>query len=212
MLDTWDRPSNLPRIMADEDSRREGPTRTFALRGVYGGRSVLVTGAASFIGSHLVERLLELGADVFAVDDFSSGRRENLIRLDPDRILELDLADRAATLASLPPCEYVFHLAAVHGGRGFIDRFGDQVLVNLVIDNAVFEACRLAGTRRLVYASSACVYPTTLQAREADRSLLREEQAGFHTRGAAFADGPYGWCKLMGELQLEQIAERAGFT
>src|SRR5712692_7373767 len=107
---------------ANETSPGEGDLpRT--LEPAYAGRSVLVTGGASFIGSHLVDRLLELGADVVIADDFSSGRRENLAALGTDRIIQLDLADRAATLANLPQCEYVFHLAAVHGGRGFIENF-----------------------------------------------------------------------------------------
>jgi UDP-glucose 4-epimerase len=178
----------------------------------YAGRSVLVTGGASFIGSHLVDRLLDLEAAVVVVDDFSSGRRENLARLPEDRIVVHDLADRAATLAELPQCEYVFHLAAVHGGRGFIEHVPDEILVNLVIDNAVFEACRRGGTRRLVYASSACVYPTVLQSSETDRLLLSEHDAGFVRPGCAFADGAYGWCKLMGEFQLEQVVRRAPFS
>ena len=64
----------------------------------YRGRSVLVTGGASFIGSHLVDRLLELGADVSVVDDLSSGRRNNLPGLSDERLVNLDLADRARTL------------------------------------------------------------------------------------------------------------------
>jgi nucleoside-diphosphate-sugar epimerase len=178
----------------------------------YAGRSVLVTGGASFIGSHLVEQLVEFGADVVVVDDFSSGKREYLASLGDDRIVELDLTDRVATLAELPRCELAFHLAAVHGGRGFIEGFPDRILVNLAIDNAVYDACRLAGTRRVVYASSACVYPTVLQASEAACPMLAEHQAGFDRPGDAFAEGAYGWCKLMGEFQLEQIARSAGFT
>jgi nucleoside-diphosphate-sugar epimerase len=178
----------------------------------YGDRSVLVTGGASFIGSHLVERLVEHGADVVVVDDFSSGKREYLTTLGDERIIELDLSDRAATLAGLPGCELVFHLAAVHGGRGFIEGFPDRILVNLAIDNAVYEASRLRGTRRVVYASSACVYPSVLQASERDCPMLAEHQAGFDRPGDAFADGAYGWCKLMGEFQLDQVARSAGFT
>src|SRR2546428_7768799 len=168
------------------------------LEPAYAGRSVLVTGGASFIGSHLVDQLLDLHADVVVVDDFSSGTRENLARLGDARIVTIDLADRISPLVDLPRCECVFHLAAVHGGRGFIESSPDQVLVNLAIDNAVFEACRLAGTKRLVYASSACVYPTVLQASVARRSLLGEHEAGFDRPGGAFPDGSYGWGTLMG--------------
>jgi nucleoside-diphosphate-sugar epimerase len=191
---------------------RKGDTDPEDVGRAYAGRSVLVTGGASFIGSHLVERLLDRGADVVVVDDFSSGRREYLASLTSDRIVELDLADRTATLSGLPHCELVFHLAAVHGGRGFIEGFPDQILVNLAIDNAVYEACRRAKTRRVVYASSACVYPTVLQSSAEDCPMLAEHEAGFDRPGDAFAEGAYGWCKLIGEFQLEQIARSAGFS
>lgn len=185
---------------------------TESLRSAYESRCVLVTGGASFIGSHLVEQLLDLSADVVVVDDFSSGKRENLSALAPDRVVELDLADRVATFSDLPACEIVFHLAAVHGGRGFIDTYPEQVLVNLAIDNNVYTACLRAGTRHVVHASSACVYPTTLQAEATSRHLLSETEAGFDEPGKAYSDGAYGWGKLMGEFQLEQFAKRGPMT
>lgn len=177
----------------------------------YRGRTVLVTGGASFIGSHLVDRLQEVDADVYIVDDFSSGRREYVQTLADDRIIEFDLADRTETLKRFPECEYVFHLAAVHGGRGFIDTFPDQVLVNLAIDNNVYTAAVRAGCRHMVNASSACVYPTTLQADASSRHLLAESEAGFLVPGQAFADGAYGWAKLMGEYQAWQFALQSRF-
>jgi nucleoside-diphosphate-sugar epimerase len=177
----------------------------------YRDRTVLVTGGASFIGSHLVDRLLDLGADVYIIDDFSSGRRENVPLLADERIIELDLANRELTVESFPDCEYVFHLAAVHGGRGFIDTFPDQVLVNLAIDNNVYTAAARAGCRHVIHASSACVYPTTLQADTSSRHLLAESEAGFLVPGQAFADGAYGWGKLMGEYQAWQFALQSRF-
>jgi nucleoside-diphosphate-sugar epimerase len=177
----------------------------------YRDRAVLVTGGASFIGSHLVDRLLDAGAEVHIVDDFSSGKRENVSSLREDHIVEIDLADRERTLERFPECEYVFHLAAVHGGRGFIDTFPDQVLVNLAIDNNVYTAAMQAGSRHVINASSACVYPTTLQADTSSRHLLAESEAGFLIPGQAFADGAYGWAKLMGEYQAWQFALQSRF-
>lgn len=177
----------------------------------YAGRTVLVTGGASFIGSHLVDRLSDAGAEVYIIDDFSSGRREYVETLPADRILEFDLADRTLTLERFPSCDYVFHLAAVHGGRGFIDTFPDQVLVNLAIDNNVYTAAARAGASHVVHASSACVYPTTLQADASSRHLLAESEAGFLVPGQAFADGAYGWGKLMGEYQAWQFALQSRF-
>jgi UDP-glucose 4-epimerase len=177
----------------------------------YRDRTVLVTGGASFIGSHLVDRLLDAGAEVHVVDDFSSGRRGNVASLPEERIVEVDLADRTLTLERFPECEYVFHLAAVHGGRGFIDTFPDQVLVNLAIDNNVYTAAERAGTRHVIHASSACVYPVTLQAEAFSRHLLAESEAGFLVPGQAFADGAYGWAKLMGEYQAWQFGLQSRF-
>jgi len=184
---------------------------TIDFESAYSGREVVVTGGASFIGSHLVERLLEAGADVWVIDDFSSGRRENLGSLEPGRVIELDLADRSAALAEFPEAEYVFHLAAIHGGRGFIDTFPDQVLVNLAIDNNTYSAAAARGVRRIVHASSACVYPVTLQAETTSRHLLQEGEAGFDVPGKAFPDGAYGWAKIMGEYQLAQFALQGRF-
>jgi nucleoside-diphosphate-sugar epimerase len=181
------------------------------IEAAYRGRTVLLTGGASFIGSHLVDRLLDVGAEVHVIDDFSSGRRENIPLLAEDRISKLDLADRVLTLERFPECEYVFHLAAVHGGRGFIDTFPDQLLVNLAIDNNVYTAAARAGSRHVIHASSACVYPTTLQADASRRHLLAEAEAGFLEPGQAFADGAYGWAKLMGEYQATQFALRSRF-
>ncbi len=177
----------------------------------YKNRTVLVTGGASFIGSHLVDRLLEADADVYVIDDFSSGRREHIQTLPDERIVEVDLANREVTLERFPECEYVFHLAAVHGGRGFIDTFPDQVLVNLAIDNNVYAAAARVSSRHVIHASSACVYPTTLQADASSRHLLAESEAGFLVPGQAFPDGAYGWAKLMGEYQAWQFALQSRF-
>lgn len=172
----------------------------------YAGRSVLVTGGASFIGSHLVEQLVLLGADVFVVDDLSSGKLEYIEHVLPSsRIIVFDLADRVRTVAELPHCEYVFHLAAVHGGRGFIDTFPERVLVNLAIDNNVYAAAAEHGARCIVHASSACVYPIGLQESTSSRHLLAEAEAGFDEPQHSFPDGAYGWAKLMGEYQLERF-------
>lgn len=182
------------------------------LESAYSGRTVVVTGGASFIGSHLVDALSALGALVFVVDDFSSGKRENLGEFPAARISEIDLADRNHTLSSFPEGEIVFHLAAVHGGRGFIETYPHELLVNFAIDNNVYSAARAGNARRIVHASSACVYPVTLQASTSDRYLLAEADAGFDLPGQAFADGAYGWTKLLGEYQLMQFAEHCPLT
>ncbi len=181
------------------------------LRRFFEGRPTLVTGGASFIGSHLVELLVASGANVRVADDLSSGRLANLEAVRPAiEFLELDLrrpenARRAAEGASV-----VFHLAACHGGRGYIETHPVECSANMALDQTVFSEAVAAGARTLVFASSACVYPTNLQESADDRRLLVEGDAGFEEPGKAFADGEYGWAKLMGELQLRAFAKQYG--
>jgi UDP-glucose 4-epimerase len=82
----------------------------------------------------------------------------------------------------------------------------------MLLDHTVFATAAAAGVAKIVYASSACVYPTSLQNDKHSRSLLREEDANFEEPGKAFADGEYGWAKLMGELQLRAFCKQYGVS
>jgi nucleoside-diphosphate-sugar epimerase len=167
------------------------------------GRRVLVTGGASFIGSHLVDRLVDAGARVRVADDLSSGRLENLAEsIESVEFLLGDLRDREFARGAVSGQEVVFHLAAAHGGRGYIDTHPADCASNLVLDGTVIDEAWRAGVERVCFASSACVYPVNLQERpRAGRTvLLREEWADPFVAGAAAAE--YGWAKLMGEMTL----------
>ena len=86
------------------------------------GVPVLVTGGASFIGSHLVDSLVKLGAKVRVADDLSSGRLANLeLSIEQIEFREGDLRERSFAREVVQDQQVVFHLAACHGGRGFID-------------------------------------------------------------------------------------------
>ncbi len=177
----------------------------------YARERVLVTGGASFIGSHLVEMLVAHGAEVTVADDFSSGSREHLASVNGEiEVLEGDLRDPVFAERAANRAQTVFHLAALHGGRGYIDTHPVECTSNMLLDHVVFESCVAAGAQRIVHASSACVYPTDLQEDDARRILLREEDANFDEPGKAFADGEYGWAKLMGELQLRAFHSQYG--
>lgn len=178
------------------------------LRSSYDGRRVLVTGGASFIGSHLVELLVALGAAVVVVDDLSSGRIEHLAScVDRVDIRLGDARDAAVLGPALDGVDTVFHLAARHGGRGYIDDHPVACIGNAALDHDVFRAAAHAGARHLVFTSSACVYPVDGGQEPDELVALREEEAGPDERGAAFADGEYGWAKLYGELQLRAFAK-----
>lgn len=175
------------------------------LRKAFSGSSVTVTGGASFIGSHLVDALLEMDASVTVIDDFSSGKRSNLTPQPGLTITEGDLRDREFTNSAVPECDVVFHLAAIHGGRGFIESQQQAMLSNLSIDNNLFSAATKARAGTVVHASSACAYPIGLQAREDVLLLLSEDQASMEMPEKSFPDGVYGWIKLIGEYQLENM-------
>jgi len=167
---------------------------------------VLVTGGASFIGSHLVEDLVAEGADVRVADDFSSGEMENLEEIkDQIEVLEgnlkhWDFADEASE-----DIDTVFHLAADHGGRGYISQYPANCATNMALDNIVYETAAKNGVDRICFASSACTYPTDIQQ---ERQRLREDMVSFEERGGAYADEVYGWAKLMGERSLQAYNEQ----
>lgn len=174
---------------------------------------VLVTGGASFIGSHLVDRLVELGAQVRVADDLSSGRLDNLAAsIDRVDFRQGDLRERAFARSALDGCRVVFHLAACHGGRGFIDTHPADCATNMVLDGVVFDEAHRAGVERVCFASSACVYPVQLQVAPTTGNTvyLREEWADPFKDGGASSDGEYGWAKLMGEMTLRAYAKQYG--
>ena len=175
----------------------------------WNGMTVVVTGGASFIGSHLVERLSELGAGVTVLDDFSSGRMENL-RSCKDRIeiRRTNLREYSEARAAIPERALVFQLAAEHGGRAFIDTHPFECWSNITLDQIVFRAAYDRNCRKIVYASSACVYPPGLQDK-GKRVWLKEEDAGFYG-SRRDADGEYGWAKLIGEAALQSLVRQRG--
>ncbi len=176
-------------------------------------RSVLVTGGASFIGSHLVDQLVGLGAKIRVADDLSSGKLENLRESSGSiEFCEGDLRVRDFTRQVMTGMEVVFHLAACHGGRGFIDTHPADCASNLVLDGVVFDEAWRARVNRICFASSACVYPTNLQVAPANGKAvnLKEEWANPFEAGCAAADGEYGWAKLMGEMSLRAYRKQYG--
>ena len=175
---------------------------------------VLVTGGASFIGSHMVDNLVELGAKVTVIDNLTSGKLENLTKSSKKikfvkKDLEYIQKDEIKNL--FKDQEKVFHLAAVHGGRGYIATHPADVNSNFSIDHHVLEACSDCGVKNIVFASTACVYPTKLQAKIGSNYKLREEDANpFNLDGNMSADIEYGWGKLMTEMQLISFNKQYG--
>ena len=174
----------------------------------YRDKRVLVTGGASFIGSSLVELLCGFGAKVSVIDDLSSGKVENFHDVHAINFIQGDLRNRDFANSNIVNFQIVFHLAAIHGGRGFIETYKQEMLVNLVLDNNVFSSAAKNGAEMIIHASSACAYPITLQEHQEDRHLLQEDEASMDLPETSFADGVYGWTKLIGEFQLQNHCSR----
>jgi UDP-N-acetylglucosamine 4-epimerase len=138
-----------------EQSLREKPRRW------------LVTGAAGFIGSHLVERLLELDQSVLGLDNFATGKRENLAQVRKAvgnarwkrfRLLEGDIRSRATCRDACTGADLVLHQAALGSVPASLDDPLAAHDANVTGFVNVLQAARDAGAKRLVYASSSAVY------------------------------------------------------
>lgn len=161
------------------------------------GMRVLVTGGAGFIGSFLVDKLVELGAETVVVDDLSRGRMENLSHaINKIRFVRGDLRDPTVAEEACNGIEICFHLASIVGGvkRMTVNQAMSAVIPT--VDRNVLEACRKRDVRRVLYTSTACVYPTFLQTRGCVGMALKEDEAW--SKGA-MPESIYGWAKLFGE-------------
>jgi len=123
---------------------------------------VLVTGGGGFIGSHIVARLLSLGHGVRVLDDFSTGRRENLTEVkDRIEIIEGDLRDLDTVRRAVAGTTWVFHQAALPSVARSVE---DPLLtdaVNVQGTLHVLLAARDARVRRVIYAASSSAYGDT---------------------------------------------------
>jgi len=126
------------------------------------GRRALVTGGAGFIGSHLTDALLARGWSVRVLDDFSSGRRENLApaagRIE---LVEGDFSDPEVAARAVAGAEVVFHQGAVPSVPRSVAEPVRTNRVNVDGTLLVLEAARQAGVRRVVYAASSSAYGDT---------------------------------------------------
>jgi UDP-glucose 4-epimerase len=122
----------------------------------------LVTGGAGFIGSHLVEELLQRGDTVRVLDNFSTGSHENLEPFQQDlEILEGDLRDEGTVKAAVRDVELVFHLAAFISVPRSMSDPGTCFAINVGGTVALLEAARKSGARKVVLSSSTAVYGDT---------------------------------------------------
>lgn len=124
-------------------------------------QQTVVTGGAGFIGSHLVERLLGDGHRVTVVDNFATGRKENLagFRDHPNLIVQqVDVADFEALRPIMEGKDWVFHLAGLADIVPSIQRPLDYHAANVDGTISVVESARLGGVKRVLYAASSTCY------------------------------------------------------
>lgn len=170
-----------------------------ALHGsAFDGVKVAVTGGAGFIGSHLVEALIDLGAQVAVIDDLSGGDTANFdsfrqragSRL---RFVSATILDRAALLGVMEGCRYVFHQAAL----GSVPRSVEQPMlfheVNATGTANVLEAARQLGVQRVMFAASSSAYGDT-------ETLPKVEEMPVRPKS------PYAATKVAGEALLRAYA------
>jgi UDP-glucose 4-epimerase len=121
---------------------------------------VLVTGGAGFIGSHLAEELLRRGHEVWALDDLSTGSRDNHAAYAHDprfRFIEGSVLDAPLVNGLVGPCEQVFHLAAAVGVKYVLENPLSSLLTNIRGTEIVLAACS-AHERKVMVTSSSEVY------------------------------------------------------
>ena len=118
----------------------------------------LVTGGAGFIGSHISDRLLADGHHVRILDNFSTGKRENIPQSDNIEVMEGDVGDYDTACAAMQQVDKVFHEAAIASVPETVGNPLASERVNYRGTLNILEAARHAGVQRVVFACSAAVY------------------------------------------------------
>src|SRR5579859_7635308 len=162
----------------------------------------LVTGGGGFIGSHLVDRLLQLGHDVVIFDNFSTGQRAfigDALRHRRATLIEADTLDMNALGPAMRGCETVFHLAANADVRFGTEHPRKDLEQNTIATFNVLEAMREHGARRIAFASTGSIYGDATE-------FPTSETAPFPIQTSL-----YGASKLAGEGLIEAYCEGFGF-
>jgi len=167
-------------------------------------KRVLVAGGAGFVGSHLVEQLVEDEAQVTVADNLESGTLDNLKAvMDRIRFIRGDLTHREFCEQVTREQDIVMNLAARAYGIGYsCGHQGEMLTVNTLINLHLLEAARKNGAPRFLLVSSSCVYP--------DDAAVPTPELDAFTGWPEGANAGYGWSKRMAELQAKYYAAEHG--
>ena len=158
----------------------------------------LVTGGAGFIGSNIVAELVRRGQSVRVLDDFSSGRPENIVDIkDKIEVVRGDIRDREAVRNCVKDVDYVIHQAAIPSVEVSVRRPVESSEVNINGTIHLLEESKRAGVKRFVFASSAAVYgdlPDLPKSEDSRKKTL----------------SPYAAAKLVGEYYCKMYYELYG--
>jgi UDP-glucose 4-epimerase len=161
------------------------------------GSRALITGGAGFIGSHIAEALVGLGAEVRVLDDLSGGHRANV----PSgaTFIHGSILDEALLAGAINGCTHVFHQAAMVSVPASVNDPAGCVRLNVAGTEGVLRAARAAGVRRVMFAASAAAYGN-------EPPMPTPETAPVDVRS------PYAMSKVAGELLMTTYARCYGLS
>ena len=160
----------------------------------YNGTPVLVTGGCVFIGSHLVEKLVHLGAHVTVLDDLSTGTLTNIATVqDQITFIRGDITDFSTCLAATQNQNLIFHLAAFVSVPASTEDPHQCHTINIIGTENLLEAARINNIKRFVFSSTCAVYG------ESDVPCIES--------AIATPISPYGFSKLIGEIYCKEYSQ-----
>ena len=158
----------------------------------------LVTGGAGFIGSHIVDGLLDEGHEVVVLDNLSSGDMSNLSHcLEKISFIKGDIRDSETCYKAAAGCDGIFHEAALVSVADSVERPVDNHEINITGTLNVLEAARRNAVKQIVFASSAAIYGDNPELPKTE-TMLPEPKS------------PYAIAKITGEYYLNVYAELHG--
>ena len=155
----------------------------------------IVTGGAGFIGSHLVDKLLDMGHEVVVLDNFSTGRKENLSHVDGKiKLIECNLSIKGSWIKEFNKVDWVFHLASLADIVPSIQNPEEYFRSNVDATFYVLEAARHANVKRFIYSASSSCYGIPDNYPTPEKSEIRPQY-------------PYALAKRMGEELVEHWSQ-----